>query len=464
MSHSAHPTDTLTPAEEKEEENVPTFPPQDYPPQTVHQKYIQYLNAKQKLDKQEGRPVSAYEGYAQDFKSLIPQKIVEKDKDSFEKAHPLEKFLPKDAKGNTSVYGVHKGKKMKSPKPMQGPADWPEYYPKWQDVGPQLDKSLPWWKALDKPELDFCKNHFGITFEVILGQGSFGTVWRVEWHQKDRLGNTISKQKYACKVVNLKMFKSGSISVEKAVKNMLKESEITKNLKHDNVVSIEHVFNIHDEETGFPKIRSLLFMELCDGVLSNQVNLTGTKFSEEKARPIMIDVCQGLKYLHDNNIVHIDIKPGNILFKDEPDGHRCYKLADYGLSINLSSHTDNIVRQCGTLRYAAPEFNKRPDVDGKKADIFSLGSTLAEMLVGFYQMEDCRKSLWPPDLFNPIPDYRPREMMEIEYRWGLSSSGTDLIRKMCMYDPASRSDIDQVISHQWFTNPDPQPGHMCPLM
>lgn len=119
-------------------------------------------------------------------------------------------------------------------------------------------------------------------------------------------------------------------------------------------------------------------MEYCNFSLRFLLE-TSNFFSEEQLRSILRDVASGLQALHARNVVHLDIKPENIL--SSQSGR--FKIADLGLSrIAIRVKGEDIIE--GDSRYLAPELLKEfsedhlPDL--KKADIFSLGIFLFELL------------------------------------------------------------------------------------
>ena len=120
-------------------------------------------------------------------------------------------------------------------------------------------------------------------------------------------------------------------------------------------------------------------MEYCP---SNLRNIEGLhiKFSESMIRQVLRDVCMGLKQLHKQKIVHLDIKPENILYSRT---HK-YKIADLGLSRIAERQIGEDINE-GDSRYLAPELlndcaETLPDLT--KADIFSLGVTIYELMTG----------------------------------------------------------------------------------
>ena len=330
--------------------------------------------------------------------------------------------------------------------------DWTHMFRDWEDVGQHVLEPLPTKQPLDQRELDFCAS-YGIHFKNKLGSGGYGTVWRCEFDCTDEEGKTF-KQSYACKVIDIKKFKSLGMDLHRSVSKMLVEADVTKDLDHKNIVRIENLFHIHDPFTGFPWFRVLLFMDMCDGDLNKLLKFPWSKLSEKDARAVMSDACQGLKCLHDLDISHLDIKPANILYKTDPaTGDRCFKLTDFGMAIRFPTAETRVPSALlGTERYMPPTLDETGISNAKMVDIFSLGSTLAEMLVSSWRMESCRMDFWPPDINYPDPDYRHDEatMERLENKWRLSSSAANLIRKMTALDEESRATIDQVIADEWF--------------
>ena len=100
--------------------------------------------------------------------------------------------------------------------------------------------------------------------------------------------------------------------------------------------------------------------------------------SGDVAGEIAIQVAQGLQHAHDNGVVHRDIKPPNILLTE--DG--AVKVSDFGIARALAS--SSIIRQTrvmGTPHYMSPEQWQGGAIDGR-ADVYSLGIVLSEMLTG----------------------------------------------------------------------------------
>lgn len=121
-------------------------------------------------------------------------------------------------------------------------------------------------------------------------------------------------------------------------------------------------------------------MELCECSLNKYIEKH--QVTEVLIRKIMRDICKGLKKLHAHNIVHMDIKAENILYSFS----KKFKLGDLGLARVTTNLTGEIPE--GDARYLAPEVlslvtdnpNHMPNL--AKADIFSLGATIYEIMRG----------------------------------------------------------------------------------
>jgi len=94
---------------------------------------------------------------------------------------------------------------------------------------------------------------------------------------------------------------------------------------------------------------------------------------------IIKEICEGLQSLHDNHIVHLDLKPSNILLDDK----MAPKITDFGLSrcFNENQSRDITISILGTMGYLAPEF-RDGGVIARSADLYSLGVIIIEILTG----------------------------------------------------------------------------------
>jgi ATP-dependent Lon protease len=115
----------------------------------------------------------------------------------------------------------------------------------------------------------------------------------------------------------------------------------------------------------------------------------GRGLAVEEAKQIALRVATAIRELHDHDIVHRDLKPENVLSLDG-----CWKLADFGISKNLSrAVTQKTFQRYGTLGYAAPEqfqgVEARPS-----ADVYSLGKIMVFLLTGQTDVDHVQFSAW----------------------------------------------------------------------
>lgn len=193
------------------------------------------------------------------------------------------------------------------------------------------------------------------------GSGGFADVWKAE--------DTLRKNR----VIALKIYTRLD---DEGIKDMSDEYDETEDIQHPNLLTGNHF--------GVMGNIPYLEMRFCEGG-----NLSGKagKFGSDELHHVVRDIASGLAYLHQEGIVHQDIKPENILY----DSHRNrYMLADFGISGKSRSRLSQSVNKVDTTlsmteSYAPPEKfsgnldDVAPDIKG---DIFSLGMTILELAAG----------------------------------------------------------------------------------
>ena len=153
-----------------------------------------------------------------------------------------------------------------------------------------------------------------------------------------------------------------------------RESQTLAQLSHPNIV------NVHDAGQAGPWY--YIVMEYVDGPNLRQL-LGESKLPSPDVLRIAAGICDGLQYAHDRGVVHRDIKPENVLL-DSAGG---VKLVDFGLAKPLESESSRDAvtgtRQVmGTPHYLAPEQMETPTSVDHRADVYSLGVLMYEMLTG----------------------------------------------------------------------------------
>lgn len=159
-----------------------------------------------------------------------------------------------------------------------------------------------------------------------------------------------------------------------------------------------------------------------------------SKLSEASAKIIFKQLIEGIKFIHQNKIVHRDIKLDNILF----DLNNTVKICDFGVSRKLNPG-DIMHDHCGTPAYIAPEIFLNKGYEGYSCDIWSAGVTLYYMISGSQ-----------PFKANNLPDLQ-QVIIEGKYEKieGVSSEVRDLIDGMLQIDTKKRITITQILSHPW---------------
>ncbi|BCX47390.1 hypothetical protein HAHE_12980 [Haloferula helveola] len=196
----------------------------------------------------------------------------------------------------------------------------------------------------------------------LLGAGGMGAVYKARQPQLDRF-------------VALKILSHDLASDPAFVERFNREARVLARLSHPNIVGV------HDFGTAGPYC--YLTMELVDGVNLRQAMQAG-RFTPTEALAMVQHLCSALKFAHEEGILHRDIKPENVLI----DSKGRVKIADFGIAKLVGENRQPDVTLTlqgsvlGSPHYMAPEQIESPgDVD-QRADIYSLGVVLYELLTG----------------------------------------------------------------------------------
>ncbi len=199
--------------------------------------------------------------------------------------------------------------------------------------------------------------------DEFIGRGGMGAVYRATQTSLDR-------------AVALKVLPRHMAEDPEFVQRFHREAKALAELNHPNIVSIYDKGN----EGG----QYFFAMELVDGVSLRQL-IKSKKASPQEALKLVPQLCEALEYAHARGVIHRDIKPENILV----DRYGRVKIADFGLARIIrgdnATSFDGLTRSdvmMGTVNYMAPEQRENAkDVD-HRADIYSLGVVIYELLTG----------------------------------------------------------------------------------
>ncbi|UQD51664.1 Stk1 family PASTA domain-containing Ser/Thr kinase [Bacillus methanolicus] len=170
--------------------------------------------------------------------------------------------------------------------------------------------------------------------------------------------------------VAVKMLRLDFANDEEFIRRFHREAQSATSLAHPNIVSI---YDVGEENDLY-----YIVMEYVDGQTLKQYILQNSPIPTETALEIMQQLTSAISHAHQNDIVHRDIKPHNILL----DKNGNVKVTDFGIAMALSAtsitQTNSVL---GSVHYLSPE-QARGGMANKKSDIYSLGIVMFEMLTG----------------------------------------------------------------------------------
>ena len=270
----------------------------------------------------------------------------------------------------------------------------------------------------------------------LIGQGAFGKV---------NLGlNVLTGRVVAIKSFNKLNLNSNSENMRK----IKYETNLMKKLNHPNITKILELFE--DKEY------ILIIMEYINGGNLFSFLKKHRKVSEKTAKLLYRQIILGIKYMHEQGIVHRDIKLENILI----DLNNNIKICDFGIGRVLSSPDQPLFDQCGTPMYIAPEIllcSKKKGYKGFPVDIWSSGIVLYILLSGTLpfsfknstsSLSESNESKLSDDNNNTELQYSiiNKEPKQIE---NISKEAEDLLKKILKKNPEKRITCEEILNHPW---------------
>ncbi|KAK9829327.1 hypothetical protein WJX72_005201 [[Myrmecia] bisecta] len=235
--------------------------------------------------------------------------------------------------------------------------------------------------------------------------------------------------------VAVKWLKPGK--VERHSASFWREADMLASLNHPNVLRF---YGVVVESPAEPNVIGIMTEFMRGGSLAQALR-NGIQFVPMKLRAeLALNAVNGLAYLHEMKIVHFDLKPDNLLL----DGVLCanfaaptMKVADFGLSKHKwKSYVSGVRDLRGTLPYMAPELVSDPDRVSEKADVWSLGMVLWEMLtleVPFQHLtpQQIIAGLMVGNLQPEVPDWcEPEWRGLMEACWEVNPTGRPAFRDL----------------------------------
>ncbi|XP_076355007.1 serine/threonine-protein kinase PLK1-like isoform X1 [Tachypleus tridentatus] len=248
-----------------------------------------------------------------------------------------------------------------------------------------------------------------------LGKGGFAKCYE--------LMDMETKEVFAGKIVPKAM-----LSKQHQKEKITQEIAIHRSLNHKNIVGFQGYF----EDTNYVYI----VLELCRRRSLMEMHKRRKVITEPETRYFMQQIVTACKYLHEQKVIHRDLKLGNLFLSNEME----IKLGDFGLATRIDYVGERKRTLCGTPNYIAPE------VLGKKGhsfevDSWSLGCILYTMVVGR-----------PPFETSSLKDtYSRIKRNEYHIPSRVSLPVRQLIQKLLNSDPSQRPNMDQVLNDEFMT-------------
>jgi serine/threonine-protein kinase len=251
--------------------------------------------------------------------------------------------------------------------------------------------------------------HYQIERE--LGRGAMGMVYL---GKDPRIGRAV-----AIKTMALSSEFEGA-QLEEVKQRFYREAETAGRLNHPNIV---HVYDIGEEQE-----LAYIAMDYLQGRHLGHFTSKKTLLPLKEVLGIAEQVADALDYAHKQSVVHRDIKPANIIYDSKAGA---VKVTDFGVACLTDSSKTKTGTVLGSPSYMSPEQVAGKRVDGR-ADIFSLGVTLYQMVTGHLPFEaDSLGSL----MYKIANEAHPKPS---KYRKGIPICASRIINKCMQKDPARR--------------------------
>ncbi|KAK8854312.1 hypothetical protein M9Y10_016872 [Tritrichomonas musculus] len=217
------------------------------------------------------------------------------------------------------------------------------------------------------------------------------------------------------------------------LKSTMNEINVLKSINHPHIIKVREAFELkNDKEEEF----IIIIMEYCvNGDLLSYATNHGFK-NEAERKKIIIGFLEAIRYLHNKNISHGDIKSENVLL----DKYMSPKLCDFGFCRTTLIAGDE--SKNGTLYYASPELFRKGRFNTLKSDIWAIGITLYSLAELQFPFKDGDQNYIIKQILSG----------KLSIRAGLDLKLKKLIEECTTVNPELRPTIDDILHHEYFVN------------
>ncbi|XP_027070956.1 serine/threonine-protein kinase ATG1c-like isoform X2 [Coffea arabica] len=254
-----------------------------------------------------------------------------------------------------------------------------------------------------------------------VGAGSFSTVW----HGRHRVhGTEVAIKEIVTARLNTKLRDS-----------LKSEIVILKKINHPNIIRLHDMI----EDSG----KIYIILEYCrGGDLSVYIQKRQGGIPEATAKHFMQQLASGLKVLRENNLIHRDLKPQNLLLSTNDD-KSILKIADFGFARSLQPR-GLAETLCGSPLYMAPEIMQLQKYDAK-ADLWSVGAILFQLVTGKTPYTGNNQLQLFQNIVRSTELQFPRDIKD------LSPHCIDLCRKLLRRNPVERLTFEEFFNHPFLS-------------
>ncbi|KAI9027307.1 kinase-like domain-containing protein [Phycomyces nitens] len=272
----------------------------------------------------------------------------------------------------------------------------------------------------------------------LLGVGAFSRVYLAD--------NLEDSQQYAIKAINKdRMFTNARVrsSIEREV-------GVLKVIDHPNIVRLEAT--METEHILCIVLEYIEGGELFDLVQKLHQDKQGP-LDEELVKSIFLQLVSVVRWLHEHNIVHRDLKLENVLIRYDDDNQPILKVTDFGLARVVDPQGPQLQTRCGSEEYAAPEIVQSLGYDGRLTDTWALGVILYGLLVGYLPFR------YQPSRGEKVSQLFYR-IVKAQVKWpaewtddgsvGVSLEAREVVEKILVRKPEGRILLKDIECLAWF--------------